>query len=113
VSIFMEHAMKTHFLPPTLLLTAMLVSPASANWFSNPSWGLNLEIGSARSPTPEDIRAGRQPMLVKDADGNVIAMIDMTTGKIIATAEPPAGVSPPPAAAPAKPTAAPVRAANR
>jgi len=85
--------MKARILLPMLLLTAVFVSPASANWFANPSWGINLQLGSAPSPTPDDVRSGRQPMLVKDADGNVIAMIDAATGKIIATAEPLASVT--------------------
>ena len=72
-----------------LLLSAVFVSPASANWFASPKFGINLNSGSAPSPTPDDVSTGRQPMLVRDADGNVIAMIDSATGKIIATAEPP------------------------
>jgi hypothetical protein len=89
----MEYTIKTRILLPMLLLTAVFVSPASANWFANPGWGINLQLGSAPGPTPDDVRSGRQPMLVKDADGNVIAMIDAATGKIIATAEPPASVT--------------------
>ena len=90
-----------------LLLSGVAASPASANWFSNPAWNINLHIGSAPSPTPDDIRVGRQPMLVRDADGNIIAMIDPATGKIIATAEPPPSaangvVTAKPAAAPAR-----------
>jgi len=80
--------MKTRILLPVLLLSAVFVSPASANWFSNPSLGIDLNIGSAPSPTPDQVRADRQPMLVRDAEGNVIAMIDPATGKMIAIAEP-------------------------
>ena len=99
--------MNTRVVLPALLLTTILVSPASANWFSNLDWNINLNIGSAPSPTPEDIRAMRQPMLVRDADGNIIAMIDPATGKVIATAEPPAKANAAtqkvvPAAAPAR-----------
>jgi hypothetical protein len=68
----------------------VFVSPASANWFSNPDWNINLNLGSAANPTPNDVRSERQPMLVRDADGNIIAMIDPASGKIIATAESPA-----------------------
>jgi len=102
----MESAMKTRIILPVLLLAAVFVSPASANWFHNPAWNLNLNLGSAPSPTPNDIRDNKQPMLVRDADGNVIAMIDPATGKVLATAEPPptaqsrSGVAP--AAAPAR-----------
>jgi hypothetical protein len=86
----MEHTMKTFILVPLLSLSALFVSPASANWFANPTLSINLHIGSAPSPTPDQVRADSQPMLVRDADGNVIAMIDPTTGKMIATVEPPA-----------------------
>jgi hypothetical protein len=84
--------MKTRLLLPALTFSFSLafVSSASANWFSNPDWNINLHVGSAPSPTPDDIRAQRQPMLVRDADGNIIAMIDPSSGKIIAVAEPPA-----------------------
>lgn len=85
--------MNRRMLVPVLLLSAVFVSPASANWFSNPSWNINLHIGSAPNPTPDDIRQMRQPMLVRDADGNVIAMID-PSGKVIATAEPKAALPP-------------------
>ena len=80
--------MKPHILVSALLLSAVFVSPASANWFSNPEININLNIGSAPNPTPGDVRGERQPMLVRDAEGNVIAMIDPATGKVIATAEP-------------------------
>jgi hypothetical protein len=99
--------MKTRIVLPALLLATVFVSPASANWFSNLDWNINLNIGSAPSPTPDDIRNMRQPMLVRDADGNIIAMIDPATGKVLATSEPPAkanGGAPKtvPAAAPAR-----------
>ncbi len=85
--------MRTHLILLGLLLSGAVASPAFANWFSNPAWNINLHVGSAPNPTPDDIRAGRQPMLVRDADGNIIAMIDPSTGKIIATAEPPPAAS--------------------
>jgi YVTN family beta-propeller protein len=80
--------MKTRILLPALLLAAVFVSPASANWFSNPDLNINLNIGSAPSPTPDDVLGQRRPTLVRDADGNIIAMIDPATGKVIATVEP-------------------------
>ena len=99
--------MKTRVLLSALLLSAAFVSPASANWFSNTVWNIQLNIGSAANPTPSDVRENKVPMLVRDADGNVIAMIDPATGKVLATAEPPptaqsrSGVAPA-AAAPAR-----------
>ena len=85
-----------------LLLAPALITPASANWFANPTVNINLNLGSAPNPTPDDILNERVPVLVQDSDGNVVAMIDPASGKIIATAEP----------QPAKSnTAAPARAA--
>ena len=42
---------------PLLLLSAVCVTPASANWFSNPRLGVNLNVGSAPNPKPADLRA--------------------------------------------------------
>jgi outer membrane protein OmpA-like peptidoglycan-associated protein len=42
-----------------LLLSAVIcVTPASANYFSNPAQGTTLNIGSAPNPTPADLRRG-------------------------------------------------------
>jgi hypothetical protein len=40
-----------------LLLSAVCIGPAHANWFSNPHTNTNLNIGSAPNPTPEQLRA--------------------------------------------------------
>ena len=40
-----------------LLLSAVMVSPASANWFSRPDLGITMNVGSAPNPTPNDLRA--------------------------------------------------------
>jgi hypothetical protein len=106
----MEQEMKTRLILPTVLVSVVFVSPALGNWFSNPEWNINLHVGSAPNPTPDDVRAGHQPMLVRDADGNIIAMIDPVTGKVIATAEPPPSAARPRSVAtPAKAAAAPLR----
>jgi outer membrane protein OmpA-like peptidoglycan-associated protein len=39
-----------------LLLSAVCASPASANYFSNPQVGVNLNVGSAPNPTPMQLR---------------------------------------------------------
>lgn len=80
--------MKASLVLSALLISAAFVSPASANWFHNPTININLNIGSAPSPKPEDIRENRQPILVRDESGDVVAMIDPNTGKMIAVAEP-------------------------
>jgi hypothetical protein len=86
---FRKWTMNSTILRSVFVLSVMFVSPASANWFANPSIGINLQIGSAPNPTPDQVRSDKQPMLVRDADGNVIAMVDPVTGKMIAIAEPP------------------------
>ena len=77
-----------------LFLSAACATPALANYFSNPVLNMRFNVGSAPNPTPGDVRSDRQPMLVRDADGNVIAMIDPNTGKMIAIAEPSAAAQP-------------------
>jgi hypothetical protein len=49
--------MKKMTLTTLLLLSAVMVSPASANWFARPEFGVNLNVGSAPNPTPNDLRA--------------------------------------------------------
>lgn len=40
-----------------LVLSAVCIGPAHANWFSNPHTNTMLNIGSAPNPTPQDLRA--------------------------------------------------------
>ena len=91
--------MRAYLILTGLIVASVAASPASANWFSNPNIDINLNIGSAPNPTPDDVLVERLPMLVRDADGNVIAMIDSTSGKVIATAEPSPTANAKPAAA--------------
>ncbi len=53
------------FVMPLLLLSAAFVTPAYANYFSNPQTGITLNIGSAANPTPDDIRENRVPMVAE------------------------------------------------
>jgi len=63
--------MSSKVMLPVLLLSAAIITPASANWFSNPSLGLMRNIGSAPSPTPEQVRSEkRPPFVMKDQDTN-------------------------------------------
>jgi hypothetical protein len=58
--------MKTPILMSLLLLSAAFVSPASANYFHNPYTNIYLNIGSAPTPTPDDVREGRLPQVAVD-----------------------------------------------
>ena len=58
--------MKTRFIVPALLIAATFVTPASANWFSNPSQNVNRYIGSTPNPKPQDVRENRQPVVTQD-----------------------------------------------
>jgi hypothetical protein len=51
------------FAMPLLLLSAAFVTPAYANYFANPQMGVNLNIGSAPNPRPNDIRDNRMPVV--------------------------------------------------
>ena len=56
--------MKTKMTLSVLLLSAVCATPTYANYFSNPYLGINLNIGSAPSPTPSDVRENRLPKVV-------------------------------------------------
>ncbi|HMI95623.1 MAG TPA: hypothetical protein VK479_03875 [Micropepsaceae bacterium] len=47
----------TNTMMSLLLLSAVCISPASANWFGNHVAQTDLNIGSAPNPTPADLRA--------------------------------------------------------
>ena len=49
--------MKKITITTLLLLSAVAITPASANWFSRPDLGVQLNVGSAPNPTPNDLRA--------------------------------------------------------
>jgi hypothetical protein len=53
---------------PLLLLSAAFLTPAYANYFSNPALGITMNIGSAPNPTPDDIRESRDPTIAVAAD---------------------------------------------
>ena len=40
-----------------LLLSAIFVTPANANWFSSQKSNTMYNVGSVRNPTPADLRA--------------------------------------------------------
>jgi hypothetical protein len=67
--------MKTKMTLSVLLLSAVCATPAFANYFYNPYSNINLNVGSAPSPTPRDIRENRLPQIAHAAppDANVVA----------------------------------------
>jgi len=70
----MESTMKTKMMFPLLLVAAGFITPASANYFSNPYTGVTLNIGSAPNPTPQDIRESRLPAVTQnDQDSGTAA----------------------------------------
>src|SRR5258705_6614559 len=65
----------TNTMMSLLLLSAVFITPASANWFSNPKTGTMLNVGSAPNPTPADLRA------IGDSK---IAVAQMTEPRLVA-----------------------------
>jgi hypothetical protein len=59
--------MKTKMIMSVLFLSAACATPTLANYFNNPHTNVNLNIGSAPSPTPRDIRENRLPKVVHAA----------------------------------------------
>ena len=47
---------KASFLLPLAILSAAFAMPAQANYFHDPSAGIEHNVGSAASPTPDDLR---------------------------------------------------------
>lgn len=74
----------TSLLPLLLLSAAIFGTPASANYFSNPAAGVNLNVGSAPNPRPAEVRTITETETVRE--------------KIVEAAPAP---PPPPAPAPA------------
>ena len=76
--------MQTKMTLSVLFLSAACATPSLANYFYNPHTNLALNIGSAPSPTPRDIRENRQPKLVHAAPPYAHVVADDTaknTGK--------------------------------
>jgi len=74
-----ETAMQTKMTMSMLLLSAACATPSLANYFYNPHTNLALNIGSAPSPTPRDIRENRQPRVGHDAPSYANGVADSTT----------------------------------
>ena len=53
-----EQTMKTFkAVGSLLLLSAIFITPANANWFSSQSSNTMFNVGSVRNPTPAELRA--------------------------------------------------------
>lgn len=77
-----------------LLVSGALITPAYANYFSNPYTGVTLNIGSAPNPTPADIRVDRLPAVTQDDSSAPAA----TAAKPADNNAAPVAQTPPPAA---------------
>jgi hypothetical protein len=79
--------MRTKSLVLSLLLaSAVGATPTFANWFSNPSTNTMLNVGSAPSPTPEQLRAiGDSPYALSSYRVEARPPFDMTPleGKVV------------------------------
>ena len=53
-----KSVLKTTILP-LALLSAALVTPVYANWFSDPALNIARNVGSAPNPAPQDLREDR------------------------------------------------------
>jgi hypothetical protein len=71
--------MKTKMTLSVLFLSAACATPTLANYFFNPHAGIGLNIGSAPSPTPNDIRENRLPKVGHAAPPHANAVADDTT----------------------------------
>src|SRR5258705_13670285 len=59
-------------------LSAAIITPAGANWFSNPALGINRHVGTAPSPTPAQVRQDKRPPFVQ-RDTGATAVADAST----------------------------------
>jgi len=77
--------MKTRITMTSLLfLSAVAATPALANYFHNPRLNMMFNVGSAPSPTPQDIREHRMPQLTDtnpSHSDDVAADTTKTSGK--------------------------------
>jgi hypothetical protein len=48
-----------------LFLSAVCVTPAFANYFSNPTLGVRFNVGSAPNPTQRDVRENHMPQMTR------------------------------------------------
>jgi hypothetical protein len=80
--------MNTKLLVSALLLSAAAITPSYANYFSNPALGINLNVGSAPSPTPQDIRENRRPIVTEDVDDSTTVATQPSAGKTANASQP-------------------------
>jgi hypothetical protein len=64
-----------------LVLVAAAATPASANWFSNPSLGINRCVCTAPSPTPEQVRADKRPPFVLREQAPAVSVADASAAR--------------------------------
>ena len=90
--------MKTTLLSLLLITTAVCTTPASANYFSNPALGMNLNIGSAPNPKPADLRVMETTTYTAAPSAPIVAAVEpVAPAPLLVVAEAPPPPSPPPA----------------
>jgi outer membrane protein OmpA-like peptidoglycan-associated protein len=90
--------MKTTLLSLLLITTAVCTTPASANYFSNPALGMNLNIGSAPNPKPADLRVMETTTYTAAPSAPIVAAVEpVAPAPLLVVAEAPPPPTPPPA----------------
>jgi hypothetical protein len=79
--------MNSKLLLPLIFVSAAIITPACANWFSNPSLGINRNVGSAPSPTPDQVRQEKEPPFVLRDPGAAGTVADAGAAKQAAPTE--------------------------
>jgi outer membrane protein OmpA-like peptidoglycan-associated protein len=92
--------MKKVLISLLLITTAVCTTPASANYFSNPALGMNLNIGSAPNPKPADLRVIETTTYTAVPSAPIVAAVEPaapTPAPLPIVAEAPPAPPPPPA----------------
>ena len=67
----------------SLLLLSAIATPAAANWFARPTLGINLNVGSAPSPSPYDLRMVEGYAILRQSQVITVDMLRDMEGKTV------------------------------
>jgi hypothetical protein len=62
-----------------LFLSAVCVTPAFANYFSNPTLNVHFNVGSAPNPSVRDIRENHMPQMTRATSQSVDVVAEKST----------------------------------